>query len=352
MVSRSSLALAMLALPLIALLGCSPANEPIESASPTPSADSPDAGETELQQAPEVLEEKPADTGAAGGKLKALIVDGQNNHDWQATTPVLKKILEESGRFTVAVSTSPPATKEEIRPVLFEGKPVEPQPEMADWRPDFAAYDVVISNYNGLPWSRESEQAFEEFVSGGGGFVAVHAADNSFPHWKEYNRMIGVGGWGGRNEASGPYVRWRDGAIVRDEAEGKGGAHGKQSAFEVVARDPEHPILKGLPPSWMHAQDELYGALRGPAENMHVLATGYSDPATGGTGEHEPLLFTVDYGKGRVFHTTLGHSPEAMRCVGFITTLVRGAEWAATGKVTLDEVPEDFPSGGQVSVRE
>ncbi|MDQ6698602.1 MAG: ThuA domain-containing protein, partial [Acidobacteriota bacterium] len=90
---------------------------------------------------------------------------------------------------------------------------------------------------------------------------------------------------------------------------------------------------------------------RGPADHMSILATAFSDPANNGSGNEEPMLLAIAYGQGRVFHTTLGHDPEAMKCVGFITTLQRGTEWAATGKVTL-KVPDDFPSVDKVSVRE
>jgi uncharacterized protein len=108
--------------------------------------------------------------------------------------------------------------------------------------------------------------------------------------------------------------------------------------------------MAGLPKEWLHVKDELYDSLRGPAQNLTVLASAYSDPKTQGTGEDEPILFTIRYGKGRVFHTVLGHGPEEMKCVGFITTLERGTEWAATGKVT-EKVPPDFPTVSQVSVR-
>jgi type 1 glutamine amidotransferase len=117
-----------------------------------------------------------------------------------------------------------------------------------------------------------------------------------------------------------------------------------------MMKDASHPISKGLPAKWLHNTDELYDRMRGPAQNMTLLATAWSDPATGGTGEEEPLLFTVKYHKGRVFHTTLGHDVEAMRCVGFIVTLQRGTEWAATGKVT-QKVPADFPTADKVSTR-
>ncbi|MGN6544098.1 MAG: family 16 glycoside hydrolase, partial [Aureliella sp.] len=189
----------------------------------------------------------------------------------------------------------------------------------------------------------ETKAAFEKYVADGGGFVCVHAADNSFPEWREYNRMIGLGGWGGRNEKSGPYVRWREGKFARDTQPGNGGSHGKRHAFVVMVRDREHPVTAGLPASWMQAEDELYAQLRGPAEGMQVLATALSDKSTGGTGEHEPILMAIEYGKGRVFHTTLGHDATAMRGVAFQVTLQRGAEWAATGKVTLPPVsPEEL----------
>lgn len=267
------------------------------------------------------------------GRLKALIVDGQNNHDWKATTPILKQHLEEGGLFGVDVATAPSGA------------------DTSGFEPDFAAYDVVVTNYNGAPWPEATQQALVDYVRGGGGFAVVHAANNAFPDWKEYNEMIGLGGWGGRTERSGPYVRFKDGKFVRDTSAGAGGGHGRQHPFEVVIRNSEHPITAGLPQAWMHAADELYDKLRGPAENLTVLATAYSEPETGGTGEHEPMLVTVDYGQGRVFHTTLGHSPEAMRCVGFIVTLRRGAEWAASGKVTQEELPQDFPGRDEVSVR-
>lgn len=272
--------------------------------------------------------------GAASGARKALIVDGQNNHKWQETTPLLKKMLEDSMQFRVEVATSPPRGA-----------------DMSAFKPDFAAFDVIVLNYNGEAWAPGARSAFVEYVRRGGGLVIVHASDNSFANWKEYNQMAGLGGWGGRDEKWGPYVRVRGRRIILDTKMGVAGHHGKRHPFQVVARDTHHPILRGLPPTWMHAQDELYDSLRGPAAHMAVLATAYSDPASGGSGEKEPTLMVLRYGKGRIFHTTLGHDATAMKCVGFIVTLQRGAEWAATGKVTQKK-PLDFPGPNQTSTRE
>lgn len=270
---------------------------------------------------------------ADGVPLKVLIVDGQNNHDWKTTSPILKSYFQQCDRFVVEVATSPPARH-----------------DMSGFRPKFADYDVIVSNYNGNAWSKETQLDFQAYVSNGGGFVAVHAADNSFPDWPEYNEMIGLGGWEGRDQKSGPYVYFRDGAPVRDEAKGRGGSHGSQHEFLVTTRNADHPIMRGLPTSWLHTKDELYDRLRGPAKNMQVLATAYADPKQRGSCREEPMLMVIKYGSGRVFHTTLGHADYSMRCVGFITTLLRGSEWAATGEVTL-AVPADFPTAEKSSSR-
>jgi type 1 glutamine amidotransferase len=199
-------------------------------------------------------------------------------------------------------------------------------------------------------WPASLKTAFEQYVSGGGGLVSVHAADNAFAGWPAYNEMIGVGAWRGRTEKDGPLWYVTDGKVVSDPSPGPAGSHGLRVPFEVVVRDGTHPITRGLPASWMHHGDELYARLRGPGKNMTVLATGYSSPDNAGSGHHEPVLMVVSFGKGRIFHTTLGHDVNGMSCVGFVTTLQRGAEWAATGKVT-QEVPAAFPTAQTVSYR-
>jgi type 1 glutamine amidotransferase len=270
----------------------------------------------------------------AEAPLKALIVDGQNNHgNWPTTTKMMKKYLEDTKLFTVDIATTAKQGTDE------------------SFKPNFGKYNVVVSNYNGAPWPESTRQAFVDYVKAGGGFVVVHAANNAFGDWPEYNAMIGLGGWGGRNEKSGPYVFVdADGKVVRDEAKGSGGHHGPQHPFQIIVRDGEHSVTKGMPKEWMHVNDELYDLLRGPGENMHILATAYADKAKGGSGRHEPMIFTVEYGKGRVFHTPMGHGNDSQECVGFITALQRGAEWAATGKVTLP-IPDDFPTADKTSQR-
>ncbi len=295
---------------------------------------------------------------SAAETIKVLLLDGQNNHAWQETTPLLVSILEKSGRFEVDVSTSPPAAPraprapqnpDEAAKAKFAAEMKAWEAAVAKhraesvaaweaWRPDFAAYGVVVSNYNGETWPEEVRSALESYVKDGGGFVPVHAANNAFPEWSAYNEMIGVGGWGGRSELSGPYLRKREGRWTLDPVEGRGGSHGQQHEFVVETQEADHPIMKGLPARWLHAQDELYDRLRGPAKGVTVLAAAFAGEETGGSGEWEPLLMAIPYGKGRVFHTALGHSVVSMGGLGFQETLKRGVEWAATGKVTFPEV--------------
>jgi type 1 glutamine amidotransferase len=243
----------------------------------------------------------------------------------------MKASLEATGRFAVDVATSP------------ENK--APKSAWASFHPEFAKYDVVLSNYNGQPWPEDVQKSLVSYVENGGGLVVVHAANNAFESWPAWNRMIGLG-W--RNNTFGDRITLDDaGRVVRTpKGEGPGSGHGPQHEYKVVIRDPDHPVTKGMPAEWMHAKDELYHGQRGPAEHMHILASAYSAKDKGGTGTNEPMIWTIPFGKGRVFTTVLGHvgGPDApaIQCVGFQTVVARGSEWAATGKVTLP-IPANFP---------
>ena len=268
-------------------------------------------------------------TVSARKPIKTLLITGQNNHNWQVSHVVLKQILENSGRFDVDFVISPE-----------QGK-------------DMSGF---VLDYNGDSWPEETNRRFLEYVQNGGGVVIYHAADNAFSKWPEFNRICALGGWEGRNENSGPYVYWKDGKLVKDSSAGPGGSHGRQHEYVLNGRDKVHPVVKGLPLKWRHAKDELYDRMRGPGNIRDILYTAYSDKETNGSGREEPLVFTVDYGNARIFHTMLGHAGAttedniAMQCTGFQVLLLRGAEWAATGKVT-QKVPKDFPTETTCSYR-
>lgn len=270
--------------------------------------------------------------------IHVLIVDGQNNHDFVTTTQSLRATLIAARRFRVDVSMSP--SRQAARSTWDR------------WQPNFAAADVIVVNYNGLLWPEHVRVAFEKYVREGGGVVFVHASNNAFPGWKEYNQMIGLG-W--RNNKFDKRLTIDDATgeqIITPRGEGPGAGHGPRHAFQIKVRRPEHPIMKGIPAKWMHGQDELYHGQRGTAENMTVLSTAHSTKAKRGTGAHEPITWVIPYGKGRCVTTVLGHQGKgqkprpSLECLGFQIVFARSVEWAATQKVTIP-VPKDFPTADQ-----
>ena len=299
---------------------------------------------------------------AQSDNIQLMLLTGRSSkaHSWQATTKAVQQHLADAGIFSVDTYTASPA-----------GEPLD------DFDPDWEAYDSIVMIYEGEEWPEAVQKKFEKYMKKGGGLVLVHAADNAFPQWREFNKMIGVGGWGSsdfhlpplsladnpakkdnRDERWGPRVYWQHGQAVRDASPGKA-SHPPRQQFIVTVRDYSHPVTRGLPEMWLHMDDEIYSNLRGPAKNMHILATAFANPALGKPSPYnEPIIFTVRYGKGRVFHMTLGHvgrkqdhTVPAVNDVAFITLLQRGAEWSATGEVT-QAVPKDFPNVYKGALRE
>ncbi|WP_141110169.1 ThuA domain-containing protein [Dyadobacter psychrophilus] len=271
--------------------------------------------------------------------IRVLIVDGFSNHDWKQTTAVTKWILEESGRFLVEVSTVPADSL-----------------ERSAWNPDFTKYALIIQNTNNiqnpnLRWPRQAEQQLEKYVKNGGGLYILHSANNAFPHWKEYDKMIGLG-W---RRASEGYALEIDSLkkITRIAPnEGKGTGHGDRFNALIQVLTP-HPINKGYPNQWQTANTEVYYFPRGPAEKISVLSCAFDSTSTNRTW---PVEWVVQYGNGRVYNSSLGHLwkgeiyPPAYRCIGYQTTVIRAAEWLATGKVTIP-VPANFPTAHTRSLR-
>ena len=272
-------------------------------------------------------------------KIQVLIVDGFSNHDWQHTTRCIQGILSRSDEFVVSVSTFPASDSAE---------------EVEAWNPQFSDYDVIIQTCNDigkeLKWPSRVKRALEEYVKQGGGLYIFHSANNAFSDWEEYNLMIGLG-W--RHKDFGWAVTLdQDGGIIRIPAgEGENTGHGKRENT-VLTRLGDHPLHAGFPRQWVAADIEVYRFARGPAENLTVLS--YAQDRK--TGINFPIEWTISYGEGRVYNSTLGHvwedqkEPEGICCVGFQTLVPRVVQWLSGGTVDPD-IPEDLPTAESASLR-
>jgi type 1 glutamine amidotransferase len=272
--------------------------------------------------------------------IQVLIVDGFSNHDWKQTTKLTRWMLEKSGRFSVDVSTVP-----------------EDSLLRLNWNPSFTKYAVVIQNTNNfqnrrLQWPRHAELALEKFVKEGGGLYILHSANNAFPHWTEYEKMIGIG-WRPRSFGYALEIDSNRNIVRLPPGEGRNTSHGKRfnAVIQILNR---HPINKNYPGKWQTANAEVYNFCRGLAENLTVLSYAYDSTDTRRTW---PVEWIVAYGKGRVYNSSLGHLwagdifPDSYRCIGYQTTVVRVTEWLATGKVSFP-VPANFPKADAPSLDE
>ena len=163
-----------------------------------------------------------ARSSAETSPIQVLLLDGQSAgpyHNWQLTTRVLKKELDDSGRFRVTVATSPQSGGD------FSG-----------FKPEFSRYQVIVFNYDAPDWPSDLRLQFEHYIDNGGGLVVVHAADNAFPNWPAFNQMIGIGGWRERKEGAGPLWYFKDGKLVSDTSPGSAGSHGNRLPFQIEAR--------------------------------------------------------------------------------------------------------------------
>ena len=224
------------------------------------------------------------------------------------------------------------------------------------WQPDFTAYDAIVIDYNGEMWPDAVKSSFESYISEGGTAYVVHASNNPFPGWTAYEEMVGIL-WRGQDVGNRVYMN-DDGTLAsHPPGEDKGAGHGKVHDWQIRTRDANHPIMKGLPEVWLHAHDELYHGQRGPAANMNILATAYSDPASNGSGKHELMMWWIPYGQGKVLTFLAGHhwpnqeDVRAYKCVGFRTMITRGLEWLTTGDVKTP-VPDNFPTADELSLVE
>jgi type 1 glutamine amidotransferase len=231
-------------------------------------------------------------------QIKVLIITGDHGHAWKETTPFIQEFLTKAGLKVDVTET--------------------PSKDLTD--DNLAKYDVLLLNYkdtkNGKPesrWSDANKKAFTDAVKNGKGLVVYHHASSAFVGGSEFDKefeKVIAGGWR------------------------KQGNHGKRHEFSVTIRKQDHPITKGMPAEFAHANDELYQNSVMLPDSV-VLATAFSDQKIDAKNSDklEPVVWVATYGKGRVCENVLGHDVAAMKSLGFQTLLIRGIEWAATGDV-------------------
>ncbi len=228
--------------------------------------------------------------------IRVLILTGRNNHNWKETTPKLEDLLEATGKFSVDTVVPPDGLT----------------------RDNLQNYDVILSDWNSwgggskqseAEWTDDVREAYLDFVRQGKGHVTIHAGGSSFYEgWPEYRKVA--------------LVFWNLGAT----------GHGRQHEFPVRVDQPDHAVMAGLDDFTM--RDELWNK-PGVVEGATVLASAYSDKKSEarGTDQWEPTVVIADYGQGRCFATLLGHDAKIMDNESFRQLLMRGVQWAATGKI-------------------
>ena len=243
---------------------------------------------------------------AVAPKIRVLILSGSSDyaHPWLTTTIYLQQALMDTGRFDVKI-------EEEVRGITAA---------------TLANYDVLLNYYQGPRWGDATEKAVDDFLKSGKGMFAMHAA----LFGPLSGQAVFQGGFRNEGEAWPQYAE-----MLGEYYPVETHTHARRRVFTVQWVDKDSAISKGLPSTFM-ADDELYRGIAMKA-NAHILATAYDDPSFppgNGTGKMEPMVWTVPYGQGRVVVTTLGHDLLSLSQPGFTDLLVRGVEWAATGKVT------------------
>lgn len=264
-------------------------------------------------------------------KLNVLICTGKvsmehdnQNRSFRLHQELLTTVLEATGRFRVRVL-------EEFRGI---------GDELID------RFDVILINYEGRRnyfdppegFGPTTSDAFLRFVRDRGrGIVFFHSSSVQDPAWDFPHEFI---------EMRGVDLNPRTGVRRRPSSE------------DVVhTAEPRHPITEGLPSTWAVLNDDLLTGstvLPGTTVLLTVLdsvepylATNWPPPNFAveipeggveqllGMNTHQPLAWINEYGAGRCYSLMLGHDVDTFRREPFMTMLVRGVEWAASGEVTL-----------------
>jgi len=229
--------------------------------------------------------------------IQILILSGSNNHNWRQTTPFLESLFSRTEMFEVQITNRPDTLKVS----------------------DFKKNDVILNNWNSWPetdfrWPKATENALLDFIKNGGGFVTFHASTSAFYNWPEFQEFSTA-------------------AWITDST-----WHGKNSSTKITIENDQHPVTRGM--SGFFNFDELW-INAGENEKFKILGSATNEDISNKGIKNQPAIMVSEYGKGRIFHTILGHDVRAIRNTGFQTLILRAVEWAATGEVT-QKLPQEL----------
>ncbi|HSW44636.1 MAG TPA: ThuA domain-containing protein [Phycisphaerae bacterium] len=210
----------------------------------------------------------------AAGKIKTLLLTGGKIHKGVAIGDVLQPAMEKTGKFDIT------RVNEDLD-VLVADK--------------IAPYDLVVFYWTMGEITEAQKRGVMNHIASGKGFVTFHSGADSFrgdPDWRAF-----VGGY---------FL-----------------THPKYRTFQVSITENKSPITEGIDEFMIF--DEQYVLEYNPKVN--VLANGLWK------GQTMPVMWTQDWGKGRVFYSALGHDPKACEQEMFQKLAFRGMLWAADREV-------------------
>lgn len=130
-----------------------------------------------------------------------------------------------------------------------------------------------------------------EWVAGGGSFVGVHSASDTWHEWPEYIAFLG----------------------------GEFESHPEEMTSHVVVRDAKHPATSGLQSP--HALFEEYYKFRNFSPDRVAVLLDQQETS-------QPLAWYRSHGSGRVFYTALGHREDVWTSPWFQQHLTGAIFWA------------------------
>lgn len=260
--------------------------------------------------------------------LRVLLLTGQGTHDWKSTADALRALLTGSGRFTVNVCETPTGLTAAT----------------------LAPFDLVVADCLGADLGPATTKALEAHLASGRGLVITHHGLTSLAGHPALEKLLGL-------KLASPAPS----STASSSSASSSVASAPASAFQVLdltlsatSAPAAHPITQSLAPSWKTGDRPLPGltadktyevlARYHPAISPSLPSASIANSPgsasaavvnSSSSSTDQLVLLAATHRSARIFATALGSDVGAMQEAAFIVTFLRGAEWAASGQVTL-----------------